>query len=467
MVVLFRHGVASGEPSLTSVSLWTRVSSTEPEVPLTWVMEPDGADVGEHRSSASSGHAIASFLDDHTVTVVADELMPGTWYRYWFEGPDGARSPTARTRTLPADASPFRIGFTCCARYGLGYFTAYRMLAEEGCDLIVHLGDYVYEDAESWVLDRSPDPAYEARTLGDYRRRYAQHRGDTDVQALHHAAPMVPVWDDHDVADGATGDSDIVAMQRRQDGQQVWREWLPTNSRRGADDAIDRVIPIAGLVDLVVFDARFSGRHPHGRSGPRLEPNQRRQILADTQWDLLETTLRSSTAPWRILANQVQIGPMRLGYLPSIRRLGLRPVVNPDQWDGYAFERRRLYDLLVTTGPSLLVSGDLHSTWYRTLRHEGRRLAHELTVTSVSGETYAEAFKLRTGVSPRVLERLIRRFNDGIRFLDLYRHGYAIADISAERLDVTAVLLDTVAERSSGAERVALGRLAGQGTSAQ
>ncbi|CAN5801051.1 alkaline phosphatase D family protein [soil metagenome] len=459
MGVLFRHGVASGEPAMTSVSLWTRVSSSEAEVQLRWVVEPDGTGDHDRGEGAHSGMAVASFLDDHTVTVVAGDLRPGTWYRYWFEGPDGARSPTARTRTLPAGGGPMRIGFTCCARYGLGYFTAYRMLAEEGCDLIVHLGDYVYEDADSWVPDRLPDPPYEAHTLGDYRRRYAQHRCDTDLQALHHAAPMVPVWDDHDVAEGAPRETGVAARQRRRDGQQAWREWLPISSHGEAGNTVDRMIPVAGLVDLVVFDARFSGRHPHDRSGPRPEPHERRQILADTQWDLLETVLRSSTAPWRILANQVQVGPMRLGYLPSIRRMGLRPVVNPDQWDGYAHERRRLYDLLAGAGPSLLVSGDLHSTWFRTLRHEGRRLAQELTVTSVSGETYAEAFRLRTHASPRLLERLIRSFNEGIRFLDLYRHGYAIVDISAERLDATAVLLDTVAGRHSGVERVGLARL--------
>ena len=458
-MTMFRHGVASGEPCPTSVSLWTRVSSAEPEVPLRWVMEREGADGRPHSEGGRSGPAVASFLDDHTVTVVADDLSPGTWYRYWFEGPGGTRSPTAHTRTLPADGGPVRIGFTCCARYGLGHFTAYRMLAEERCDLIVHLGDYIYEDADSWVTERLPDPPYEAQTLGDYRRRYSQHRRDTNLQALHHAAPMIPVWDDHDVAGGAPRESDIAARQRCRDGQQAWREWLPINSRRSADDGIDRVISIAGVVDLVVFDARFSGRQPHDRSGPRLEPHQRRQILADSQWDLLEATLRSSTTPWRILANQVQIGPMRLGYLPSIRRLGMRPVVNPDQWDGYAHERRRLYELLAATGPSLLVSGDLHSTWYRTLRHEGRRLAQELTVTSVSGETYAEAFRMRTHVSPRLLERLIRSFNEGIRFMDLYRHGYAVVDVSTEHLDATVVLLDSVADRSSGAERVALARL--------
>lgn len=458
--MLFRHGVASGEPSLTSVSLWTRISTTESEVPLRWVIESDDADdAGSSGRGSRTGTAVASFLDDHTVTVVADELAPGTWYRYWFEGPGGARSPTARTRTLPADGRPIRIGFTCCARYGLGYFTAYRMLAEERCDLIVHLGDYLYEDAVSWVRERRPDPAYEVRTLGDYRRRYAQHRSDTDLQALHHAAPMVPVWDDHDVADSAPSDTSVAARQRRDDGQHAWLEWLPINARRGAAADIDRVIPVAGVVDLVVFDSRFSGRHSHDRSGPRPEPDQHRRILTESQWDLIETTLLSSTAPWRIVANQVQIGPMRLGYVPSIRRLGVRAIVNPDQWDGYTDERRRLFDLVGRIGPTLLVSGDLHSTWYRTLRHDGRRLAQELTVTSVSGETYAAAFKLRTGASPRLLERLIRCFNRGIRFMDLYRHGYAVVDVSAEQLDVTAVLLDTVAEPLSGVERLALGRL--------
>ena len=37
------------------------------------------------------------------------------------------------------------MAFVSCAQYEHGYFTAYRRLAEEHPDLILHLGDYQYE----------------------------------------------------------------------------------------------------------------------------------------------------------------------------------------------------------------------------------------------------------------------------------------------------------------------------------
>src|SRR3712207_7696487 len=35
--------------------------------------------------------------------------------------------------------------FASCQQYEHGYFTAYRRMAEEDLDLVVHLGDYIYE----------------------------------------------------------------------------------------------------------------------------------------------------------------------------------------------------------------------------------------------------------------------------------------------------------------------------------
>ncbi|MEJ7720153.1 MAG: alkaline phosphatase D family protein [Ilumatobacteraceae bacterium] len=463
----FRHGVASGEPALTSVALWTRVTTSEAHLPLRWVIAPDVPGDDADSSAAASppsiegvrtGTVVASYTDDHTVTVAVDGLSPGVRYRYHFEAPDGSVSQQGSTRTVPAEADGYRIGFTCCSHYGLGWFTAYRMLAAENCDLVVHLGDYIYEDATVWIPERQPDPGYEAQTLGDYRRRHAHHRLDPDLQALHHAAPMVALWDDHDVNGQSPEGDDLAARQRRADGQQAWREWLPLVTGRG--QPIDRLVTVPGLVDVVTIDARYTGREPHHRAGPRPEPRQNLRILSDDQWSWLERTMAASSAPWRVLANQVQVGPMRLGSVPSVVRRSMRPIVNPDQWDGYPAERRRLFEILGGSGPTLLTSGDLHSTWSRRLSDDdGQPVAHEVTVPSVSGESYAFAFRRHTRLPVRLLDRMIRSLNDGIDVLDLHRHGYVVVDVEREQLDVTAVLLDTVLEPTTGAERLRLASL--------
>ncbi|HRQ79278.1 MAG TPA: alkaline phosphatase D family protein, partial [Gemmatimonadaceae bacterium] len=47
----------------------------------------------------------------------------------------------------PADGAitPLRFGVASCANYEQGLFTAYGHLAAERCDLVTHLGDYIYE----------------------------------------------------------------------------------------------------------------------------------------------------------------------------------------------------------------------------------------------------------------------------------------------------------------------------------
>nr|WP_069112999.1 alkaline phosphatase D family protein [Jiangella alba] len=67
---------------------------------------------------------------------------------YWYRFRAGSElSPVGRTRTAPAaDTSPdqVRFAYASCQNYADGYFTAYR-LADEDVDLVVQLGDYIYD----------------------------------------------------------------------------------------------------------------------------------------------------------------------------------------------------------------------------------------------------------------------------------------------------------------------------------
>ena len=40
-----------------------------------------------------------------------------------------------------------RFAFASCQHYEMGYYTAFEHMAREDLDLIVHLGDYIYEYA--------------------------------------------------------------------------------------------------------------------------------------------------------------------------------------------------------------------------------------------------------------------------------------------------------------------------------
>ena len=157
----------------------------------------------------------------HTVHVEVDGLEPDTayWYRFSVEGWD---SPVGRARTL-AVGSPdaLRFGFVSCQSYASGYYPALAALATEGCDLWLHLGDYIYENAGGGpTRSHGPDECF---TLAQYRDRYALYKTDPDLQAAHHAAPVIPIWDDHEVDNNYT----VVDDARQTAGYRAWFEHLP------------------------------------------------------------------------------------------------------------------------------------------------------------------------------------------------------------------------------------------------
>ncbi|MGE3288987.1 MAG: alkaline phosphatase, partial [Pseudonocardia sp.] len=218
----FTLGVASGDPTPDGVLLWTRLA-TDP-------LAPDGlGGLGARRTDVqwqlaeddrfarvvASGTATTGPERGHAVHVEVAGLSAGREYFYRFRA-GGALSPAGRTRTTPAPGSltPLTVCVASCAQYEHGYYTAYRHLAQDAPDLVLHLGDYIYEEAPGAYRVASGSVRLhtggEARTLADYRVRHAQYRSDPDLQAAHAAAPWLAVYDDHEVADDWAGDRPAV-----------------------------------------------------------------------------------------------------------------------------------------------------------------------------------------------------------------------------------------------------------------
>ncbi len=148
----FTLGVASGDPLPDGVVLWTRLA---PDPLNGGGMDGQGSvevryEVAANeavRQIAQRGTASAAAELAHSVHVDATGLEPGREYSYCFEA-DGEVSPVGRARTVPAAgavADRVRFAFASCSHYEDGFLTAYRHMAAENPDLIVHLGDYIYE----------------------------------------------------------------------------------------------------------------------------------------------------------------------------------------------------------------------------------------------------------------------------------------------------------------------------------
>lgn len=469
-MIAFRHGVASADPLPDGVLLWTRCS-TDAREPLAvgwWVSAtPDGSTV------VARGTTEASTERDHTVHVDADGLDPATTYWYGFTAGD-ARSPVGRTGTAPApdDAvQHLRLGLASCASWPCGYFNAYANLARRDLDLVVHVGDYLYENdsvsltAKAVRAHRPPGPLH---TLDDYRRRHAQYRTDPDLQALHARHPMVAAWDDHEVAGGAWRDGATAHRpgvhgawaERRAAAVQAYLEWVPVRTGGAGWGSVHRRVGLGPLADIVMLDTRLIGRDrpaADGKAVLRLAYGDR-ALLGEAQWRWLEAQLTVAAAAkprWLLLGNQVVLAPVRaLG-------LGGGRGINPSQWDGYPAERERLYRLLRSTGWAsdvAVLSGDLHSSWASNLP-----VGAEFVGPSVTTDAFAKTVLPFTAAA-RPAAWWFRAQNPHVRMADLRRHGYVIVDVTPDHLQADWWHVRTIArrdgaERWAGGWRLAHGRL--------
>ena len=444
----FGWGVASFDPAATSVLLWTRARPGDgAPLELRWqVFADEGLD-----DPVADGSATATADDDHCVTVEATGLPAGRTWWYRFELADGsASSPVGRTRTLPeGPVERLRVAAVSCSRFAAGGFAVYRALADREVDLVLHLGDYVYEDGAAGV--RAHDPPEELRTLEQYRRRYAQHRADPDLQALHARHPMVAVWDDHELAgnawrDGAAGHDDAVDgpwADRRRAATRAHEEWVPGRTRIGPEERLEpwRALAIGDLAEVLVLDTR-SWRDRAAATAAELAAGGERSLLgADQRRWLDERLRRADRPPWVLIANQVMFHPLRVP-IPSpelaaeVEANGFLVVdgqaLNPDQWDGYPAEREAVVAAIGDLGGVVVLTGDVHSSWAweGPATADGRPSMIELVTPSVTSTSLGD----RLPVSPTLLEAALGAVDPDLALVELTRHGYLVADLGPDEL---------------------------------
>ncbi len=289
----FTLGVASGDPLPDAVVIWTRLAPRPLEpgggmpdriVPVRWEV------AGDERFAHVVRRGVAAARPEraHTVHVDVRGLQPHRRYWYRFRAA-GELSPAGRMRTAPAPgaAVPLSFAVTSCAQYEHGYFTAYRHLADEDCDVVFNLGDYIYEyEADDYVAPTGNVRDHvgpEVRTLDDYRQRHAQYKTDPDLQAAHAAAPWIVTWDDHEVdnnyADDIPEDRDAEEgnattadfLARRAAAYQAYWEHMPlrTAPPKGPDLPLYRRFAFGSTATFSVLDTRqYRTDQPCGDATP-------------------------------------------------------------------------------------------------------------------------------------------------------------------------------------------------------
>ena len=410
----FTHSIASGDPLADRVILWTRAlpgSGNAEPVPCTWQVATDE----NFDTVIASGEAVARAERDYTVKVDAAGLTPGTSYCYRFIA-NGVTSPVGYTRTLPVGpVSEFKMAVASCSNYPQGFFHAYRDIAESNLDVVLHLGDYLYEYhlgrysnpiAEN-QFGRTVEPEHEILVLEDYRMRHGLYRTDPDLRAAHIAHPWITVWDDHELANntwqtGAENHNEDEGdfFQRIHVARQAYHEWMPIRTGPGGDQGvIYRAFQIGDLADLIMLDTRLAGRDKQLDYARGIERagsveaflkcdlyNPDRQMLGKEQEAWLQETLRGSKsrgAIWQVLGQQVLMGKLNIPVIPpeEIAKLELSEFARPrfeqaqqlapyglpsnlDSWDGYPAARERLFTMLSADAINpISLAGDTHNGW--------------------------------------------------------------------------------------------------------
>lgn len=379
----FTLGVASGDPSASGAVLWTRLdeSALAPadtagrELGVRWEV---AADEG-FRRVVQSGRGRALPELGHSVHVEVEGLDPDAWYWYRFDV-GGIASPVGRVRTAPEfGRSPerLRFAFASCQHFEQGYFTAYRHMVQEQPDLIVHLGDYIYETRWGTTVPerlRSDDEPY---TLEQYRDRYIMYRSDPDLQDAHAACPWIVTWDDHEVdnnyADAVPEDDQTLEafLDRRAAAYQAFYEFMPlrrSSMPTGPNMQLFRRIDFGELASFHVLDTRQyrsdqacgDGRKP--MCDGALDPD--RTLLGVEQESWLRGGLRASRARWNVLAQQIRVAQATVPGETGEDRFSM------DMWDGYPAAREDLLGVLAESSNPVVITGDIHTHWAADLKSD-------------------------------------------------------------------------------------------------
>ena len=460
----FRQGVLSGDPTPDGITLATILDDAEGRGTVRLEVARDAA----FRRVVASRNITTSGGDGYSVKARIKGLDPHERYFYRFETRT-TQSPVGRFQTaLPADSNEtVRFAFFSCADYTHGYYNAYELMAREDVDFIVNLGDYIY--AEVYHTRKGGtgvrnDTIGEAKTLADYRDKYALYRSDKALRDVHAKFPMIATWDDHEVVDNYAGNapgggldaSKDYTTKRKNAGYKAYFEAMPFFP--SGRSRIYRGLRFGKTVDMVMLDQRqYRDDQPCGDAVvvPCAGYDGPRAFLGRAQMDWAKQRLATSPAAWKIVGNETM---MMNAELLGGAYYGF------DSWQGYSNEREELLEHIRARAIKdvVFVTGDIHTFIagdVRTQRNRGESVALEFVGGSITSQSFGET-DLPVGGgqvldgndanpnTPQAIIDTLRGLNPWVDQADFDHHGYGLVEASTDKLDVSFKRLQTIKRRS-------------------
>ena len=331
-------------------------------------------------------------------------------------------------------------------------------MAKDDLDLVVFLGDYIYES--SWGREHvRKHTTAEPMTLADYRVRYGQYKSDPDLQLAHASFPWIVTWDDHEVENDYADDRSENAdrpewfLARRAAAYKAYYEHMPLRAEMqpvGPHARLYTRLAFGNLAQFHVLDDR-QYRSPQvcprpGRGGSNTvdvaecaaiaDPN--RTMLGATQEKWLEAGLDASKATWNVLAQQTTLAQFDQKPGPGRRAW-------TDGWDGYPAARKKLVDFLAErkVGNPLVLGGDVHMFLANDIKRDFDNPASAIVASEIVGTSItSQAFPQDT----------VNRYladNPHVKLADSRYRGYARVELSQKRAVTDLRAMDTIKERTA------------------
>ena len=511
----FPQSVAAGDPNPNGAVIWTRVAPAAAATPglhqIAWQVAGDPA----FSSIILQGVALVQAARDNTVKLPLQTalLSPFSVYYYRFIF-NGVASRTGRFKTMPRPGDTLarlKVGYVVCQDYSNGFYNAFGYLAQEDVDVVVHLGDYIYEYLNDGsggpgggpvrVVPPYPSGAQYPQGLDDYRHLYQTYRADLQLQAMHERFAMIQLWDDHeffndchqDFHEDTPNPGESAATPKpalRQAANQAWWEHglaaVPFDATKDWETSIKvyRTFRFGTLLELVVTDERlYRDGPPCGDlEGQRYQTlgcaNQfdpSRTMLGATQKTWFLNTVTQSPATWKVWANEV----MLCQYLLPNFSTGRTQFFDLDQWDGYPVERAQILTAIKSAGIDnfVVISGDAHLYLASYLKTDFNDPAEspmgvEFMVGAISSGNYLDAqvdapvgnlksitpgaAAMATSPYPAdSLSPIVRGYNPHMQFWNGSTWGYAILTVTAAQMTVEFRSVSTIKQPTATLQELA------------
>jgi alkaline phosphatase D len=422
-----------------------------------------------------SGQVVALAALAHSVHLELDALLNDRWYFHRFQV-GGVQSTVGRTRTLP---HPKPWCKNCAWR--MPRVSAGNMATSVPTTTWPKNLDMVLFWVQLHLRIRRRCQCRELPTggwvsgLSDYRDRYALHKSEKGLQAMHAQCPWLVTWDDHEVS------NDYAGLDRGQSGN------------IGFNFAAQRAPGLPGVLRTHAAQSqyahkvtgRFSAgcRNAHLRSGAlrqigqhlfarrstiqsrqlatsltamaqalsiqtsaKIELNPKRSLLGaeQTKWlDQAFSNAQKDARPWNVVAQQTIFG--RRDF-----RIGSGYSLWNDGWDGYSAARQHMTQSMQNHALKnpVLIGGDVHET--------GWAMSWPMPTTNsakIGVEFCGAGITARSAGNSKLAARLAE--NPHFIFADSERKGYGVVEFTAKQIQTELRVVDDVRQPQTEIETLA------------